>query len=150
MRVVIADNAILIREGIAALLRASGAEAMGQAGDAVELLREVRLHRPDEAVVDIKMPPTHTDEGLVAAQRIRENEPSVGVLVLSQYLEATDAMRLLSEHPAGVGYLLKERIFSGDVLLDAVQRVHEERRSSIRRSSRRCLVGAAARTRSPR
>lgn len=125
MRVVIADDAVLIREGIAALLRASGADVVGQAGNAEELLREVRRHQPDVAVVDIKMPPTHTDEGLVAAQRIREDQPSVGVLVLSQYLEATYAMRLLSEHPEKVGYLLKERVFSGEVLLDALQRLHE-------------------------
>lgn len=125
MRVVIADDAVLIREGIAALLRASGANVVGQAGNAEELLREVRRQQPDVAVVDIKMPPTHTDEGIVAAQRIREDQPSVGVLVLSQYLEATYAMRLLSEHPEKVGYLLKERVFSGEVLLDALQRLHE-------------------------
>jgi len=125
MRVVIADDAVLIREGITALLRASGADVVGQAGNAEELLRLVRRHQPDMAVVDIKMPPTHTDEGLVAAKRIREDQPSVGVLVLSQYLEATYAMRLLSEHPEKVGYLLKERVFSGEVLLDALQRLHE-------------------------
>ena len=125
MRVVIADDAVLIREGIASLLRASGAEVVGQAGDAEELMREIRRHQPDVAVVDIKMPPTLTDEGLVAAQRIREEQPGVGVLVLSQYLEATYAMRLVSDHPEKVGYLLKERIFNGEVLLDAVQRVHE-------------------------
>lgn len=125
MRVVIADDAVLIREGIAAMLRASGANVVAQVGDATQLLREVRLHRPDVAVVDIKMPPTHTDEGLVAAQLIRAEEPDTGVLVLSQYLESTYAMRLVAEHPEKVGYLLKERIFSGEVLVDALQRIDE-------------------------
>ena len=125
MRVVIADDAVLIREGITALLRSSGAEVVAQAGDAEELIRKVREHRPDVAVVDIKMPPTHTDEGLVAAQRIREEEPDVGVLVLSQYLEPSYATRLVAEHPEKVGYLLKERVFSGDVLLDALQRIRD-------------------------
>ena len=96
-----------------------------QAGDADELLRAVRRHRPDVAVVDIKMPPTLTDEGLVAAQRIRSEEPAVGVLVLSQYLESTYALRLIAEHPEKVGYLLKERVFSGEVLLDALQRLQD-------------------------
>jgi DNA-binding NarL/FixJ family response regulator len=80
---------------------------------------------PDVAVVDIKMPPTHSDEGLRAAQRIRDDHPDVGVLVLSQYLESSYAMRLLETHPEKVGYLLKERIFAASVLLDAVRRVHE-------------------------
>ena len=85
----------------------------------------MRRTEPDVAVVDIKMPPTHTDEGLQAAQRIREEHPGVGVLVLSQYLESSYAMRLLETHPEQVGYLLKERIFAASVLLDAVRRVHE-------------------------
>ena len=125
MRVVVADDTVLIREGITSLLRSAGAEVVAQAGDGEQLLREVRAHAPDVAVVDIKMPPTHTDEGLVAAQRIRAEFPGVGVLVLSQYLEPAYAMRLVSDHPEKVGYLLKERIFNGEVLLDAVQRVHE-------------------------
>lgn len=125
MRVVVADDAVLIREGIISLLRSSGADVVAQAGDAEQLLHEVRRHAPDVAVVDIKMPPTHTDEGLVAAQQIREELPAVGVLVLSQYLEPAYAMRLVSDHPEKVGYLLKERIFSGEVLLDALRRVDE-------------------------
>lgn len=125
MRVVVADDAVLIREGITSLLRSSGADVVAQVGDADQLLHEVRRHVPDVAVVDIKMPPTHTDEGLVAAQRIREELPEVGVLVLSQYLEPAYAMRLVSDHPEKVGYLLKERIFSGEVLLDALRRVDE-------------------------
>jgi DNA-binding NarL/FixJ family response regulator len=125
VRVVIADDAVLIREGIASLLRSSGADVIAQSGDADHLLRDVRALRPDVAVVDIKMPPTHTDEGLVVAQRIRHEEPDVGVLVLSQYLEPTYATRLISEHPEKVGYLLKERVFSGDVLVDALQRIRD-------------------------
>ena len=125
MRVVVADDALLTREGIVHLLRDGGLDVVGEAGDADGLLREVRRTAPDVAIVDIKMPPTHTDEGLQAAQRIRDEHPDVGVLVLSQYLESSYAMRLLETHPAQVGYLLKERIFTASVLLDAVRRVHE-------------------------
>lgn len=125
MRVVVADDAVLIREGIASLLRSCGAEVVAQAGDAEHLLRDVSHHRPDVVVVDIKMPPTFTDEGLVAAVRIREEHPDVAVLVLSQYLEPTYAMRLVTDHPERAGYLLKERVFSGEVLLDALQRLLE-------------------------
>ena len=125
MRVVVADDALLTREGIGHLLRDGGLDVVGEAGDADDLLREVRRTAPDVAIVDIKMPPTHTDEGLQAAQRIRDEHPDVGVLVLSQYLESSYAMRLLETHPAQVGYLLKERIFTASVLLDAVRRVHE-------------------------
>jgi DNA-binding NarL/FixJ family response regulator len=125
MRVVVADDALLTREGIVHLLREGGLDVVGEAGDADGLLREVRRTAPDVAIVDIKMPPTHTDEGLQAAQRIRDEHPDVGVLVLSQYLESSYAMRLLETHPAQVGYLLKERIFTASVLLDAVRRVHE-------------------------
>ena len=125
MRVVVADDALLTREGIVHLLRDGGLDVVGEAGDADALLREVRRTAPDVAVVDIKMPPTHTDEGLRAAQRIRDEHPDVGVLVLSQYLESSYAMRLLDTHPQQVGYLLKERIFAASVLLDAVRRIHE-------------------------
>jgi DNA-binding NarL/FixJ family response regulator len=125
VRVVVADDALLTREGIVHLLRDGGLDVVGEAGDADGLLREVRRTAPDVAIVDIKMPPTHTDEGLQAAQRIRDEHPDVGVLVLSQYLESSYAMRLLETHPAQVGYLLKERIFTASVLLDAVRRVHE-------------------------
>jgi DNA-binding NarL/FixJ family response regulator len=125
VRVVIADDAVLIREGLTSLLRSSGVEVLAQAADAEHLLRDVRTHQPDVAVVDIKMPPTLTDEGLAAAQRIRHEFPAIGVLVLSQYLEPAYATRLISEHPEKVGYLLKERVFSGDVLLDALQRIRD-------------------------
>ena len=123
MRVVVADDVMLTREGIARLLRDAGVEVVAEAGDAEGLLREVRLTRPDVALVDIRMPPTHTDEGLVAAQAIRTEHPQVGVLVLSQYVEPSYAMRLIQEHPERVGYLLKERVFDIATVVDALRRI---------------------------
>ena len=125
MRVVVADDSLLTREGIVRLLIDEGIDVVGQAQDADQLLSLVRASTPDVAVVDIKMPPTHTDEGLVAAQQIRDEHADVAVLVLSQYLEPTYAMRLLQTHPEGVGYLLKERVFTASALVDAIRRVHE-------------------------
>jgi DNA-binding NarL/FixJ family response regulator len=125
MRVVIADDSVLIREGTARLLEEAGFEIVGKADDGQKLLRAVALDHPDVAIVDIKMPPTHTDEGLVAAEQIRTSHPQVGVLVLSQYLESRYAARLLEQHPQGVGYLLKERISDIAVLADAIRRVAE-------------------------
>ena len=114
---------MLTREGIARLLDEAGVEVVAQAEDADGLMREVRLKQPDAAIVDIRMPPTHTDEGLVAAQRIRDDHPAIGVLVLSQYVEPSYAMRLLEEHPERVGYLLKERVFDVAMLVDALRRI---------------------------
>ncbi len=125
MRVVIADDAALIREGVARILSDAGFEVAGKAGDAEALLSLVERRRPDVAIVDIKMPPTHTDEGLVAADRIRQHHPSTGVLVLSQYLDARYAMRLLEQHPERAGYLLKERVSDVGVLTDAIRRITE-------------------------
>ena len=125
MRLVIADDETLLREGLARLLADSGFEVVGKAGTAEELLRRVELTRPDAAIVDIKMPPTHTDEGLVAAAQIRSTHPSVGVLVLSHYVESRYAMRLLEEHPERSGYLLKERISDVAVLVDALRRIDD-------------------------
>ena len=125
MRLVIADDETLLREGLARLLADSGFEVVGKAGTADELLRRVELTRPDAAIVDIKMPPTHTDEGLVAAAQIRSTHPSVGVLVLSHYVESRYAMRLLEEHPERSGYLLKERISDVAVLVDALRRIDD-------------------------
>jgi DNA-binding NarL/FixJ family response regulator len=125
VRVVIADDEMLLREGLARLLADAGFDVAGRAADAPELLRAVRLTQPDVAIVDIKMPPTHTDEGLVAAHEIRVQHPGVGVLVLSHYLESVYAMRLLEEHPERVGYLLKERVSDIAVLADALRRIAE-------------------------
>jgi len=123
MRVVVADDEMLLREGLARLLADSGIDVVGKAANGPELLRSVRLTQPDVAIVDIKMPPTHTDEGLVAAHEIREQHPAVGVLVLSHYLESSYAMQLLENHPGQVGYLLKERVSDIVVLADALQRI---------------------------
>jgi DNA-binding NarL/FixJ family response regulator len=125
MRVVVADDVMLTREGIVRLLDESGIEVVAEAEDAEGLLRHVRLKRPHAAIVDIRMPPTHTDEGLAATQRIRTEFPEVGVLLLSQYVEPSYAMRLLEEHPEGVGYLLKQRVFDVAILVDALRRVGE-------------------------
>jgi DNA-binding NarL/FixJ family response regulator len=123
MRIVIADDAPLIREGVARLLAEAGLEVVAQLGDADALLASVRDQRPDVALVDIRMPPTYTDEGLQAAQQIRVRWPDTGALVLSQHLEAAYALRLLEESPERVGYLLKERVGRVDQLVDAIQRV---------------------------
>ena len=120
---IVADDVMLMRAGIAAVLREGGAVVVGETGDAGELLALVARLRPDAAIVDIRMPPSHTDEGLVAAGRIRDAFPATGVLVLSQYLEPGYALRLLEQHPGGVGYLLKDRLADGAVLIDAVRRV---------------------------
>jgi DNA-binding NarL/FixJ family response regulator len=125
MRVVIADDAMLMREGTARLLQDAGFEIVGTVDDGDKLVRTVALERPHVAIVDIKMPPTYTDEGLVAAEKIRSTYPEVGVLVLSQYVETRYAMRLLEQHPEAVGYLLKERVSDIAVLADALRRIAE-------------------------
>jgi DNA-binding NarL/FixJ family response regulator len=123
VRVVIADDSVLLREGIARLLDESGFEVAGQAGDAEDLLRKVGAHKPDVAVVDVRMPPTHTDEGLRAAHRIRAEYPGTAVLVLSQYVEEAYALDLLSESSERTGYLLKDRVADVETFTDAVRRV---------------------------
>jgi DNA-binding NarL/FixJ family response regulator len=125
VRVVVADDETLLREGLGRLLIDAGIDVVGKVGTADELLRKVELTRPDVAIVDIKMPPTHTDEGLVAAQQIRGSQPTVGVLVLSHYLESYYAIRLLEDHPERSGYLLKERVKDVAVLVDALERIDE-------------------------
>ena len=123
MRVVIGDDSLLVREGLARLLDAAGIEVVEQAGDLGALLHAVLLHRPDVAIVDIRMPPRHNDEGLRAADEIAADAPSVGVLVLSQFAEPEYAARLLKTSPRGRGYLLKERLLNRDVLVSAIYRI---------------------------
>ena len=125
MKVVIAEDSILLREGVVRLLTESGFEVAAQSGTADELLRHVALHKPDVAIVDIRMPPTHTDEGLVAAREIRGRHPETGVLVLSQYVEPAYAVGLLEDGADGVGYLLKDRISDLEEFAAAVRRVGE-------------------------
>ncbi len=123
MRVVIAEDSALLREGLARILSDGGFEVVAQARDADELTAAVRRHKPDVAVVDVRMPPTHTDEGARAARELRAAYPDLGVLVLSQFVEAAHALTLVSERPEGFGYLLKDRVLEIDDFLDAVRRV---------------------------
>jgi DNA-binding NarL/FixJ family response regulator len=123
MRVMIADDAVLFREGLARVLQAAGIQVAAQVGDAEQLLARVRADPPEAVVVDIRMPPTHTAEGLEAARQIRADHPQVGVLVLSQYVEPHHAMQLLEEGTSGVGYLLKDRVADVGEVIDAVHRV---------------------------
>ena len=125
MRVVIADDSVLLREGVSRLLAEAGFDVVGQAGDVDELLREVGEKEPDVAIVDIRMPPTHTDEGLRAARELRRRHPLLGVLVLSQYVRPSYAFELLADDARGVGYLLKDRVSDLRELSDAVRRVGE-------------------------
>ena len=125
MRVVIADDEVLLREGLERLLTEAGIEVVGKVGTPDELRRKIEVAGPNVAIVDIKMPPTHTDEGLVAANEIRASHPEVGVLLLSHYLESRYAMRLIEQHPGGVGYLLKERVSDLAVLTDALDRLRD-------------------------
>jgi DNA-binding NarL/FixJ family response regulator len=125
LRVVIAEDSVLLREGVARLLTGAGFHVVGQAGNADELLLKVRSYAPDVAIVDIRMPPTHTDEGLRAAKEIREQHPGVGVLVLSQYVESGYALELLQQNAEGVGYLLKDRVSDVTEFAAAVKRVAE-------------------------
>jgi DNA-binding NarL/FixJ family response regulator len=123
LRVVIAEDSVLLREGVARILTDAGLEVVGLCEDADELMLKVRSYSPDVCVVDIRLPPTHTDEGLQAAIRIRASHPSVGVLVLSQYVEIGLAMKLLADSAEGVGYLLKDRISDVSEFVGAVRRV---------------------------
>jgi DNA-binding NarL/FixJ family response regulator len=125
MRVVVADDSVLLREGVVRILEEAGFEVVGQAGTAEELMLKVRSYNPNVAIIDIRMPPTHTDEGLRAAREIREKHPETGVLVLSQYVEPAYAMELLADSAEGVGYLLKDRVADVREFADAVRRVAE-------------------------
>ena len=125
MRIVVADDSVILREGLSRLLREQGFEVVAQVGTAPELLAAVARLKPDLAIVDIRMPPSHTDEGLVAAEKLRAQHPTVGVLVLSQYVEAEYALRLLERGEQGAGYLLKDRVLDVTELAEAVRRVGE-------------------------
>jgi DNA-binding NarL/FixJ family response regulator len=120
---VVADDSVLLREGIVMLLQSHGMDVVAQAGDAEDLVRKVGAHLPDVAVVDVRMPPTNTDDGLRAAIKLRARHPELGVLVLSQYVEPAYAQALLTDSAEGVGYLLKDRVGDVDAFVDAVQRV---------------------------
>ena len=125
LRAVIAEDSVLLREGLVRLLKEANIDVVGQAGNAEELLLKVRSYEPDVAVVDIRMPPTHTDEGLQAAKAIRESHPATAVLVLSHYVEPAYALELLADDAEGVGYLLKDRVSDIAEFLDALRRVAE-------------------------
>lgn len=123
MRVMVADDVLISRAGISALLEDSGCEVVGLADDCDSAVAVAARHLPDVAIIDIRMPPTHTDEGLVAAQRIRAANATIGILVLSQYVEPAYALRLIADQPAGLGYLLKDRIADSAILSDAMARL---------------------------
>ena len=123
IRVALADDAVLLREALAAALTAAGFDVVGQAADVPELLRIVDVHNPDVVVVDVRMPPTHSTEGLEAAKRLRESHPGIGILVLSQYVETRYAVDLVRADPSGIGYLLKDHVTRIGQLADAVQRI---------------------------
>lgn len=125
MRVAIADDEVLLREGLARLLVEVGQEVVATVGDAPSLLSALAHQQPDVAIIDIKMPPTFTDEGVLLAMTVRDRYPSVGVLLLSHYLDSRYALQLIENHPAGVGYLLKERVSDVVILVDALRRVAE-------------------------
>jgi len=123
VRVVIGEDSLIVRKGVVRMLEDAGLEVVAQAGDLDDLLRKVRAHKPDVAITDIRMPPSHTDEGLQAARAIRSELPGTGVLILSQYVEEEYAMALLSEGADGVGYLLKDRVTDPDRFIEAVRSV---------------------------
>jgi DNA-binding NarL/FixJ family response regulator len=123
MRVVVADDSVLLREGVVRLLEEAGLDVVGQAGDAEDLKRKVFAHRPDLAIVDVRMPPDHTDDGLRAALEIRRQQPETAVMVLSQYVEEAYALELVGDSQGGVGYLLKDRVADVDRFVESVRRV---------------------------
>jgi DNA-binding NarL/FixJ family response regulator len=125
MRVAVAEDVMITREGLVRLLHEAGVDVVAETQDGDELLRKVGATHPDAVIVDIRMPPTHTDEGLVAAKEIRSRYPDVAVLILSNYIEPRYAMQLLEDHPERVGYLLKDRVFDVAVLVDALRRLAE-------------------------
>ena len=147
-RAVIADDSALMREGLARLLDEAGIDVVGQARDADELLLKVRSYSPDVAIVDIRMPPSQTDEGIRAAREIRARHPGTGVVVLSQHVAHTYAVELLADSAEGLGYLLKDRVSDVAEFAAAVQRVSEGARHSTRSSSPSWSAAIVATTRS--
>jgi DNA-binding NarL/FixJ family response regulator len=125
VRVVIADDSLLIRDGLASLLRDAGVDVVAQTASADDLLLKIASYHPDVAIIDVRMPPTHTDEGLRAAEEIRRRYPDVGIMILSQHVEVGIATRLLSESAAGIGYLLKDRVTNLEDFTAALRRVAE-------------------------
>ena len=125
LRVVVGEDQPLVREGVVHVLQDADFEVVGVSGDAEDLVRKVRAHRPDVVITDIQMPPRHRDDGLQAARQIRASQPEVGVLLLSQFLEDRYALELVGDHPEGVGYLLKDRVGDLDSFVEAVRRVAE-------------------------
>lgn len=123
MRVVVADDVLLMRKGIVHVLREAGEDVVGEAHDVPGLLAAVQTHKPDVVIIDIRMPPTHTTEGLEAANQVAATHAGTGILILSQYIEPEYATGLLAEYPEGIGYLLKERVFDPAVLTDALRRI---------------------------
>jgi len=123
MRVVIADDSMLVREGIASLLQSAGIEVVAQCSNPEELLHDADVHKPDLAIVDIRMPPTHTDEGLRAAHELRARHPGMGIMILSQHVEVGVATRVLAESLEGLGYLVKDRVGDLEEFLDTLRRV---------------------------
>src|SRR6478672_2481552 len=123
LRVAIGEDDVLLREGMARLLTEAGLEVVAQAGDAEHFLRRTLAHRPDVAIVDVQMPPRHEDDGLLAAVELRRRLPRVGVIILSQYCEPSFVLELIGDRPAGVGYLLKERVGNVAMFVDAIARV---------------------------
>ena len=148
MRVVVADDSVLLREGVVRLLEENGFDVVGQAGDAEDLIRKVNAHKPDVAVVDIRMPPTNTDDGLRAALEIRAEHPDTGVLVLPSTWRRATRSTWSGDSAGGVGYLLKDRVADVERFVDSVKRVAEAARRSTPRSCRSSWAAPAATTRS--
>jgi len=146
MRIVIADDAVLLREGAARLLEEAGFEVVGQAGDADDLMRKVRAHKPDVAIIDVRMPPDNSDDGLRAAVSIRQELPEVGILLLSQYVEDRYIGELLAGGTEGVGYLLKDRVAEVREFVDAVVRVAQGGTALDPEVVASCWAAAASRT----
>lgn len=144
MRVVVADDEVLMREGLARVLAAAGFEMVGQAGTAEEAVDLVAQFEPDVLVIDVRMPPTHTDEGLRAAETLARDRPDLGILVLSHYVEVRYALRLFQQRTKGVGYLLKQRVADLDVFTEAVRRVGKGEAAVDREVVRLLLDGRAA------